>query len=329
MEGDVPGDDLSADDVRSVTLDGAVIAKREQIFISYDHGLGRAQGEDLGERVADALTDRGYSVWWDRRLLTGDWEAQILQAARAADRILTLETARYYTRPMRLGELEIGVEGGKLCRFILEEPGELSERAAPLRERAGASQFHHVDASSDQLGHSIAGKLDIEPEDPPSAAEAAGPKVDITALPVTQRLVGRKEAALAAGPRRRGWRSWRRAGPPAPPPADLFDPPVAALRIANDDQHLPRGLIARAGYLRERDPGRAQEDLGEAFEIAEYGGMRLYLADIALERARLALHGGRRAKARDQAERAAALVRECGYHRRDGEGAALRAALKA
>ncbi len=85
---------------------------------------------------------------------------------------------------------------------------------------------------------------------------------------------------------------------------------VAGLRQAGTMDHLPRGLLTRA-WLRHRmnDLPGAQADLAEAQRIAERGGMTLFLADIALTRARLFEDKAELAKAR-------ALIDECGYGRR-------------
>ena len=85
---------------------------------------------------------------------------------------------------------------------------------------------------------------------------------------------------------------------------------VAGLRQAGTMDHLPRGLLTRA-WLRHslHDLPGAQADLAEAQRIAERGGMRLFLADIALTRARLFEDKAELAKAR-------ALIEECGYGRR-------------
>ena len=85
---------------------------------------------------------------------------------------------------------------------------------------------------------------------------------------------------------------------------------VAGLRQAGTMDHLPRGLLTRA-WLRHclNDLPGAQADLAEAQRIAERGGMKLHLADIALTRARLFEDKAELAKAR-------ALIEECGYGRR-------------
>ncbi len=137
--------------------------------------------------------------------------------------------------------------------------------------------------------------------------------------------------------------------------ADILDNAVEGLRASGHNDELGRGLIARAASRRTvGDWAGAARDLDEAEEIAEAGPMRLYLCDIALERARLAL--ARREgfaplnglvepssppPAPPAAEEAAALKDEalkqldiarklistCGYHRRDEELAELDAVV--
>ena len=70
-----------------------------------------------------------------------------------------------------------------------------------------------------------------------------------------------------------------------------IDAAVAGLRRAGTQDHLPRGLLTRAWlrFLTDARTGAesAQTDLDEAWEIAERGPMRLFMADIHLHRARL------------------------------------------
>jgi tetratricopeptide (TPR) repeat protein len=95
---------------------------------------------------------------------------------------------------------------------------------------------------------------------------------------------------------------------------------------AGQQDYLPRGLLARALWLAVTgDFDGAQEDLNEAYEIAERGPMRLYLADIHLHRARLfGLMANRPPKypwvsARDDLDKARKFIDECGYGRRREE----------
>jgi len=118
-----------------------------------------------------------------------------------------------------------------------------------------------------------------------------------------------------------------------------IDAAVASLRRAGQQDYMPLGLLTRA-WLRllngERlGPESAQEDLDEAWEIAERGPMRLFMADIHLYRARLfggmKGDGGRMEypwnKNPDGSERgpkddlaaARKLIEQCGYWRRKEE----------
>jgi hypothetical protein len=129
---------------------------------------------------------------------------------------------------------------------------------------------------------------------------------------------------------------------------------VEHLRASDRNDQVPSGLIARAAFRRAVGYWEgAGRDLDEAEEIAEPGPMRLYLCDIALECARLALArieafaplnrlvepsptpptlpyaaaaAVLKGEALKQLDIARKLIGECGYHRRDGELAELDAA---
>jgi hypothetical protein len=131
---------------------------------------------------------------------------------------------------------------------------------------------------------------------------------------------------------------------------------IEGLRASEQRDELPRGLLARAAFLRNTGNwDSAARDLDEVEEIAEPGPMRVHLCDLALERARLAfarkepfapldglIDGTLRNPAKpSEAERkglceeaakqlaiAADHIEKSGYHRRDEEFAELRALLK-
>jgi hypothetical protein len=112
-----------------------------------------------------------------------------------------------------------------------------------------------------------------------------------------------------------------------------LDDSVTGLRRAAVQDYLILGFLTRA-WLRSltgagAGPESAQTDLDEAWEIAERGPMRLYMADIHLYRARL-FHGVKPYPWKSPQEDLAAarkLIEQCGYWRRkeeleDAEGAA-------
>ncbi|MEK6289303.1 MAG: TIR and AAA domain-containing protein [Acidobacteriota bacterium] len=132
-----------------------------------------------------------------------------------------------------------------------------------------------------------------------------------------------------------------------------IDAAVSGLRRAGTQNWIPAALLTRA-WLRSltgarTGPESAQSDLDEAWEIAERGSMRLFLADIHLHRARLfglriadfglqneEADSGVRNEAAEpypwespEADLAAAekLINDCGYHRRDEELADAKKAI--
>jgi tetratricopeptide (TPR) repeat protein len=133
------------------------------------------------------------------------------------------------------------------------------------------------------------------------------------------------------------------------------DGTVDGLRAAAQTDDLQRGLLARAAFRRSvGDWDGATRDLDEVEETAKPGPMRLFLCDMALERARLAfarieafapLRGmlddnppkpvapdeteaaRLKAEAAENVAAARKLITDCGYHRRDEELAELEAVL--
>jgi hypothetical protein len=112
-----------------------------------------------------------------------------------------------------------------------------------------------------------------------------------------------------------------------------IDAAVDALRRSGHSDYLPHGLLSRS-WLRflngaRTGPESAKEDLDEAWEIAERGPMRLFMADIHLYRARL-FHGvkpypwatdvdGNVRGPKDDLAAARKLIEQCGYWRRKEE----------
>jgi uncharacterized protein DUF4062 len=114
---------------------------------------------------------------------------------------------------------------------------------------------------------------------------------------------------------------------------------VKGLHRASQQQWTPAGLLTDA-WLRvlQDDAAHACADLDEAWEIAERGPMRLYMADIHLHRARL-FHGvtpypwntdanGKPRGPKDDLAAARKLIKQCGYWRRKEELEDAEAAAK-
>ncbi|MBW8876372.1 MAG: TIR domain-containing protein [Acidobacteria bacterium] len=112
--------------------------------------------------------------------------------------------------------------------------------------------------------------------------------------------------------------------------AEHLDRAVDRLRQGGREDHLPRGLPARAAFRRLRgDLAGAKADLDEALEIAERGSMRLFVCDAHLEWARLCLQKGDAEAARRHVEAARKIVDETGYGRREREVKYLEGSLDA
>ncbi|MEZ5931636.1 MAG: toll/interleukin-1 receptor domain-containing protein [Alphaproteobacteria bacterium] len=100
------------------------------------------------------------------------------------------------------------------------------------------------------------------------------------------------------------------------------------LRLANNIENVIRGLLSRAACLREmQEFDRSRRDLDETINIAKRCGMLLHKCDAHLEISRLEIKQGNPDAARVHVTSAEALVSACGYHRRDGEVAALKEEL--
>jgi tetratricopeptide (TPR) repeat protein len=131
---------------------------------------------------------------------------------------------------------------------------------------------------------------------------------------------------------------------------------VDRLGAAGSSHFIPPAMLARATFRRSiGDWDGAGRDLDEVEEVAEPGPMKLFLCDLALERARLAFAkieafaplndfiddappkppppndveaASLKEKAAKQLAVAADYIRTCGYHRRDEELAELEAVLR-
>jgi hypothetical protein len=91
---------------------------------------------------------------------------------------------------------------------------------------------------------------------------------------------------------------------------------VSALRTAGTEDHLPRGLLARARMFRHQRQWQATyADLHEVFDIAQRGGMFLHLVDYHLEFAHLELAQYKKKTAQKHIKFAQVLIERTGYQR--------------
>ena len=108
---------------------------------------------------------------------------------------------------------------------------------------------------------------------------------------------------------------------------------VDGLGRADARHHLPSALLTRSWlhFLSgtPAGPESAQSDLDEAWEIADRGPMKLFMADIHLYRARLfhAVKPYPWTSPQDDLDAAEKLINDCGYHRRDEELADAKRAI--
>lgn len=111
---------------------------------------------------------------------------------------------------------------------------------------------------------------------------------------------------------------------------DYLQQAVAGLREAGAQEFIARGLLARAAFHRSQNEfALASADLEEVREIAERGGMKLFLAEYHLEACRLQVASGKLQEAKDHLEKAARMIEEMGYGRRKPEVEALRREVEA
>ncbi len=95
---------------------------------------------------------------------------------------------------------------------------------------------------------------------------------------------------------------------------------VEGLRKSGNQDDLPRGLLARAeGYHYLKDYDRAMDDLAEALDIAELGGMKLFICDYHLEAGRLCHDQGMEKEAAEHLRVAKEVIDATGYFRREKE----------
>lgn len=141
------------------------------VFLSYDH-------EDVASaaRIASALENAGYSVWWDRQIHGGaEFQSEIERAVEEADAVVVLWSKRAIKSAWVRDEAAEGRDEGKLIPVLLE----------PVKPPMGFRQFQTIDLSDrrrasgqvDELLRAVA-KMTAAPSSP-QVTQGAVPKQGI------------------------------------------------------------------------------------------------------------------------------------------------------
>ena len=141
------------------------------VFLSYDH-------EDVARaaRIASALENAGYSVWWDRQIHGGaEFQSEIERAVEEADAVVVLWSKRAIKSAWVRDEAAEGRDEGKLIPVLLE----------PVKPPMGFRQFQTIDLSDrrrasgqvDELLRAVA-KMTAAPSSP-QVTQGAVPKQGI------------------------------------------------------------------------------------------------------------------------------------------------------
>lgn len=188
------------------------------IFISYAReDRGRAHA------LADALADRGWSVWWDREIIAGQaFDQAIERELEAARSVVVLWSEAAVSSEWVKNEAAAAAERGVLVPALLAPvrlPLEFRRRqAADLSGWRGDPAHPGFAALCAGVAATIGGGAATAQAIPPPPPRRAKPRL----LPAIGVLVALAALALAAG----GW--WFYSGLPAPPVPAERKPPAAA-----------------------------------------------------------------------------------------------------
>jgi hypothetical protein len=310
-------------------------SKRSWLVDSAAHAMTalRRLRESVAPREAGLAMDIELRNWFNAAVAGGTLSDTLITLGDVARAILVAERALIYAD--RSDDIQRRENNLSYLAAALADAGDL-ERAAALFAEAETLQAD-LQPDMPQL-YSLQGYLYGDLLLARGAAEEALTR-SRTQLDLAQRYLGRGGGLHNIG---FGWLLIGRAQDAlgeAEGSASL-DTAVEGLRNSGTEQYLPQALLARAAHRRKRVAAGEtsllvdlRDDLAEVEDIAD-PEMRLYLADLALERARLALDvpasvRGPEDEAVHQTQIAADLIAATGYHRRDGELRELEARLAA
>jgi hypothetical protein len=99
------------------------IPNAHDIFISYAH---LDSGHDVADaaKIGDWLAREGFDVWWDRHMMSGDWQEQLVLKAGASRRVIVLWSPAAAASKYVHAECMIAATKGTLFPLIIEDdPG--------------------------------------------------------------------------------------------------------------------------------------------------------------------------------------------------------------
>jgi len=277
-------------------------------------GLGMVREAALDAEQAVVFAER--SGGWQDRVSAGITLASVLQQAGRRDEALTrfreAEKLQAACQPQYV--LLYSMQGFKYCDLLLAEPERAAWQLSLEPEfKIRDLKFEKVCREVEQRAMHTLKWYELEQQ------------MWLLDIALDHLTLGRAAVyrALLSDSKAEHVEALRTAG-------EQLTAAVDGLRRAGTTHHIPRGLLSRA-WLRfvEDNSDAARADLDEAWQIAERGRMRLFMADVHLHRARLfhAVTPYPWKSARDDLAAARKLIDECGYHRRDEELADAEKAL--
>ncbi len=315
--------EINREDWRNVVIRASNLSELELT-------LGAVAGAVGDAKQSVTYADRSGDADWPRLSRTTHADALHQAGRRAEAETLFREAGQMQAERQPAYPLLYGLAGFQYCDLLLAAP----ERAAWQKVVQGFSPPKRPQSETGTQGEKPPSE-GVKPETTLASCRAVSQRaaqtlkwaeqnrVDILSAALDHLTLGRAalyEAILSHSDLR--------------VPSSELGSAVAGLRRAGTTHHIPRALLTRA-WMRfltgaRTGPESAQEDLDEAWEIAERGPMKLHMADIHLHRARLFFREEEYSWESPAADLAAAdkLINTCGYHRREEELADAKDALQ-
>jgi hypothetical protein len=214
------------------------------VFISYAR-----EDRDRARQLAEALQDRGWSVWWDRKIVAGEkFDRTIEQQLEAASSVVVLWSAHSIGSEWVRNEAGLASEREVLVPALIEnvkQPLEFRRRqAADLTRWTGDPADPEFQALCDGITAKTRGAVPIEPRGEP--AQPPTPPLQVRRDARDWRWVAAAVGIVIAGGA--GYGIWRVAtgGAPEVDEMRVVDAPSAATS-ADNPAYLTPGTIQKIG----------------------------------------------------------------------------------